>query len=72
MNYYLVYIYIFFFTVPRFNEFDHKFFGMTETEVEKMDPQHKLLLECTYRTLENAGLPMEKASGTRTGVFVGK
>ncbi|XP_046880190.1 highly reducing polyketide synthase 40-like [Hypomesus transpacificus] len=57
--------------IDGFNEFDHKFFGMTETEVEQMDPQHKLLLECTYRTLENAGLPMEKASGTRTGVFVG-
>ncbi|XP_067107523.1 phthioceranic/hydroxyphthioceranic acid synthase-like [Osmerus mordax] len=57
--------------IDGFNEFDHKFFSMTETEVEKMDPQHKLLLECTYRTLENAGLPMEKASGTRTGVYMG-
>ncbi|XP_051719807.1 probable polyketide synthase 16 isoform X2 [Ctenopharyngodon idella] len=36
-----------------------------------MDPQHKLLLQCTYRALEDAGIPMEKASGTRTGVFLG-
>ncbi|KAG7455217.1 hypothetical protein MATL_G00254250 [Megalops atlanticus] len=36
-----------------------------------MDPQQKLLLECTYRALENAGIPFEKASGTKTGVFLG-
>ncbi|XP_035268789.1 highly reducing polyketide synthase PKS6-like [Anguilla anguilla] len=53
------------------NEFDHKFFGITETEADLMDPQQKLLLECTYRALETAGIPMEKASGTRTGVFIG-
>ncbi|XP_035268656.1 LOW QUALITY PROTEIN: highly reducing polyketide synthase PKS6-like [Anguilla anguilla] len=57
--------------IDGFNEFDHKFFGITETEADLMDPQQKLLLECTYRALENAGIPMEKASGTRTGVFIG-
>ena len=62
--------YIFAF-VSRFNEFDHKFFGITDAESDKMDPQHKLLLQCSYRALENAGIPMEKASGTRTGVFMG-
>ncbi|XP_066538348.1 phthioceranic/hydroxyphthioceranic acid synthase-like [Hoplias malabaricus] len=54
-----------------FNEFDHKFFGITEAEVEQMDPQHKILLQCTYRALENAGIPMEKASGSKTAVFIG-
>nr|XP_055066754.1 probable polyketide synthase 16 [Misgurnus anguillicaudatus] len=53
------------------NEFDHKFFGITDAESTNMDPQHKLLLQCTYRALEDAGIPMEKASGTRTGVFLG-
>ncbi|XP_056618745.1 mycocerosic acid synthase-like [Triplophysa dalaica] len=53
------------------NEFDHKFFGITEAESSNMDPQHKLLLQCTYRALENTGIPMEKASGTSTGVFLG-
>ncbi|XP_055784807.1 phenolphthiocerol/phthiocerol polyketide synthase subunit C-like [Salvelinus fontinalis] len=57
--------------IDGFNQFDHKFFGITETEVEQMDPQQKYLLQCTYRALENAGIPMEKASGTRTGVFLG-
>nr|CBN82142.1 Beta-ketoacyl synthase [Dicentrarchus labrax] len=57
--------------IDGFNEFDHKFFGISDSEVEQMDPQQKQLLQCVYRALENAGIPMEKASGTRTGVFFG-
>ncbi|CAJ1082645.1 phthiocerol synthesis polyketide synthase type I PpsD-like [Xyrichtys novacula] len=57
--------------IDGFNEFDHKFFGISDSEVEQMDPQQKQLLQCVYRALENAGIPMEKASGTRTGVFIG-
>lgn len=59
-------------TLFRFNEFDHKFFGISDSEVEQMDPQQKQILQCVYRALENAGIPMEEASGTRTGVFLGK
>ncbi|XP_046702057.1 phenolphthiocerol/phthiocerol polyketide synthase subunit C [Silurus meridionalis] len=54
-----------------FNNFDQKFFGITDAEMEQMDPQHKMLLLCTYRALENAGMPLEKASGSKTGVFLG-
>uniref|UniRef100_UPI003AABFD3A phthioceranic/hydroxyphthioceranic acid synthase n=1 Tax=Centroberyx gerrardi TaxID=166262 RepID=UPI003AABFD3A len=57
--------------IEGFNEFDHKFFGISDSEVEQMDPQQKQLLQCVYRALENAGIPMEKANGTRTGVFFG-
>lgn len=57
--------------IYRFNEFDQTFFGITDAEMEQMDPQHKMLLQCTYRALENAGMPMEKANGSRTGVFLG-
>ncbi|XP_068438440.1 phenolphthiocerol synthesis polyketide synthase type I Pks15/1 [Clinocottus analis] len=57
--------------IDGFNEFDHKFFGISDSEVEQMDPQQKQLLQCVYRALENAGIPMEEASGTRTGVFIG-
>ncbi|XP_029979050.1 highly reducing polyketide synthase SAT13-like [Sphaeramia orbicularis] len=57
--------------IDGFNEFDHRFFGISDSEVEQMDPQQKQLLQCVYRALENAGLPLEKASGTRTGVFIG-
>ncbi|XP_062336329.1 uncharacterized protein LOC134035347 [Osmerus eperlanus] len=57
--------------IDGFNEFDHKFFGISEAEANFMDPQHKLLLQCAYRALEDAGIPMEKISGTRTGVYIG-
>uniref|UniRef100_A0A3Q3VWB1 Uncharacterized protein n=1 Tax=Mola mola TaxID=94237 RepID=A0A3Q3VWB1_MOLML len=57
--------------IEGFNQFDHKFFGISDSEVEQMDPQQKQLLQCVYRALENAGIPMEHASGTRTGVFFG-
>ncbi|KAL8165031.1 UNVERIFIED_CONTAM: hypothetical protein K2H54_025332 [Gekko kuhli] len=54
-----------------FNTFDNKLFGINDVEAERMDPQHKLLLECTYRALEDAGITRENINGTKTGVFVG-
>ncbi|XP_078391134.1 phthioceranic/hydroxyphthioceranic acid synthase-like [Cetorhinus maximus] len=57
--------------IEGFNEFDHKLFNINQTEANSMDPQHKLLLECTYKAFENAGMPMEDISGSRTGVFIG-
>ncbi|CAM5094387.1 unnamed protein product, partial [Eretmochelys imbricata] len=54
-----------------FNTFDNKLFGINDLEAERMDPQQKLLLECTYRALEDAGVTMEHAGGSKTGVFVG-
>ncbi|XP_071751617.2 phthioceranic/hydroxyphthioceranic acid synthase [Centroberyx gerrardi] len=54
-----------------FNEFDHKFFGITEVEADFMDPQQKLLLQCAYRALEDAGMAVETISGSRTGVYIG-
>ncbi|KAM6280997.1 mycolipanoate synthase-like [Porphyrio hochstetteri] len=54
-----------------FNAFDNHLFGINDLEAERMDPQQKLLIECTYKALEDAGVPVEAISGTRTGVFVG-
>ena len=35
------------------------------------DPAQRLLLECAYEALENAGAPKEAVSGKKVGVFVG-
>ncbi|XP_044150283.1 mycocerosic acid synthase-like polyketide synthase isoform X2 [Bufo gargarizans] len=57
--------------VDGINEFDNKVFGMNNSETANMDPQHKLLLECTYRALEDAGYPSENIRGRKIGVFIG-
>lgn len=62
---------VFCFFSTRFNEFDHRFFGISEAEASFMDPQQKLLLQCSYRALEDSGIPIEKVSGSRTGVYIG-
>ncbi|XP_014800362.1 PREDICTED: phthiocerol/phenolphthiocerol synthesis polyketide synthase type I PpsD-like [Calidris pugnax] len=54
-----------------FNSFDNQLFGINDMEAERMDPQQKLLVECTYKALEDAGVPVEAISGTKTGVFIG-
>ena len=49
-------------------EFDYEAFGINKKEAENMDPQQKLLLECTLQTFEDARVPW---TGSNTGVYVG-
>ncbi|KAI6581452.1 Type I Iterative PKS [Pyricularia oryzae] len=51
--------------------FDAPFFKITEREAVAMDPQHRLILECTYEALENAGIPMHSIAGRNVGCFAG-
>lgn len=51
--------------------FDASLFEISSEEAERMDPQHRILLECAWQALENAGyLPLE-SDGPVTGVFAG-
>ncbi|HXM55358.1 MAG TPA: type I polyketide synthase, partial [Candidatus Dormibacteraeota bacterium] len=50
--------------------FDAEFFGISRAEADVLDPQHRLLLECAWEAMEDAGL--SPADPARTvGVFVG-
>jgi acyl transferase domain-containing protein/NAD(P)-dependent dehydrogenase (short-subunit alcohol dehydrogenase family)/acyl carrier protein len=52
------------------DQFDAQFFHFTAREAECTDPQHRLLLECAWETLEQAGY-LGQGSEVRTGVYVG-
>ncbi|HEU5383896.1 MAG TPA: polyketide synthase, partial [Ktedonobacteraceae bacterium] len=50
--------------------FDADFFEMSPHEAEITDPQHRLLLECAWQALENAGYTPDAYQGN-IGVFAG-
>lgn len=53
------------------DQFDPFFFEMSPREAKSLDPQHRLLLEVCWQTLQDARHPPEELSGTQCGVFIG-
>jgi amino acid adenylation domain-containing protein len=51
--------------------FDAGFFGLNPREVELMDPQHRLFLECAWEALEDAGWDADRYAGL-VGVYGGE
>lgn len=52
-------------------EFDNTHFEVIGNEAEALDPQHRLLMELSWRAMENAGLDIPGLKGSNTGVFLG-
>ena len=57
--------------IDNIDAFDYDFFGIAPTEAAALDPQHRLLLQASWRALEDAGIDPRSLAGTPTGVFVG-
>lgn len=52
-------------------DFDPAFFNISEREACWIDPQHRMLLENSYRALEDAGIPTAPLANKNVGVFMG-
>ncbi len=50
--------------------FDPGFFGLSPRDASHMDPQHRLLLECAWEAMEDAGYDPHRYSGA-VGVYAG-
>jgi len=52
------------------DKFDAKFFGIFPKEAQVMDPQHRLMLECCWHAMEDAGYQPDGVEAS-VGVFAG-
>ncbi len=52
-------------------EFDAGFFNISDQEACWIDPQHRMLLENSYRALEDAGISTHPLDDANVGVFMG-
>ncbi|MFB4315180.1 L-histidine N(alpha)-methyltransferase [Actinomadura sp. 21ATH] len=51
--------------------FDADFFGISPKEASRLDPQHRLLLECAVEALDDAAIDMDSLAGGDAAVIMG-
>ncbi|MEJ2405777.1 MAG: beta-ketoacyl synthase N-terminal-like domain-containing protein [Candidatus Thiodiazotropha sp.] len=57
--------------VDGIDQFDATLFGVSEVEAPELDPQQRMLLETSWRLIENTGWKKSQLAGSDTGVFIG-
>ena len=53
------------------DRFDAEFFRISPVEAQMLDPQQRMMLETSWRVLEDAAIDPAGLKGSRTGVYVG-
>ncbi|KAJ8318412.1 hypothetical protein KUTeg_003503 [Tegillarca granosa] len=53
------------------DEWDNRFYGISSSEAEQIDPQQRLVMDCVHMALEDGGITKTKLNGTYTGVYIG-
>ena len=57
--------------VDDIDQFDDAFFRISPVEAELLDPQQRMMLEVSWRALEDAGIDPDRLRQSRTGVYSG-
>lgn len=57
--------------VENHKNFDAEFFNLSRIEAESMDPQQRMVLQSTWKSIEDAGYSIKNFHNNKVGVFVG-
>jgi acyl transferase domain-containing protein/acyl carrier protein len=57
--------------LPKVDEFDASFFGVSPREALQMDPQQRVLLELVQEAVDDSGMTTGRLAGKDAGVYIG-